>query len=138
MKTFQVLIYLIAFTCFSIASFADGSTVSDQEQQKALNDVNEILTKARAVPNFENGKPAGYTITQPAQGNLYQRFGLKDGDVITTVDGQQVRDPQEAFQKLNEMQPPHVEAIIDLQQEALPNPQDVNVDQQSRSPAQDQ
>jgi S1-C subfamily serine protease len=73
-----------------------------------------------------------------AQGNSYQRLGLKDGDVITTVDGQQVRDPQQAFQKLNKMQPPHVEAISDLQQKALPNPQDVIVDQQSRGPAQDQ
>jgi type II secretory pathway component PulC len=126
--------YLIALTCFSIASFADGSTVTDQEQQKALNDVNNILTKARAVPNFENGKPAGYTITQPAQGNAYQKLGLKDGDAITNIDGQRVNDPQQAFQKLSESKPHEVDVVRDGEKEMLP--QDTNVDEDFRSPAQ--
>jgi general secretion pathway protein C len=123
MRYILKLAFLVGIVLLPAIGFTDDQE-NLQEQQKALNDVNSVLTNARAVPNFENGEPAGYTVVQPSQGSGYQKLGLKDGDVITTVDGQQVDNPQQAFQKLSESKAQNIDIVRD--------------GETSRSPAQDQ
>jgi general secretion pathway protein C len=76
-------------------------TVSRSEVDRALSDLNNILTQARAIPNFENGQPAGYKLFQIVPGSIYQKLGLTDGDVICGFDGQPANDPAAAFEKLS-------------------------------------
>jgi general secretion pathway protein C len=78
-------------------------SVSRGEIDKALGDLNNILTQARAVPHFENGVPAGYKLFQIVPGSIYQKLGLKDGDVIAGFDGQPATDPALAFQQLSDL-----------------------------------
>ncbi|MCM2278694.1 MAG: hypothetical protein NDJ89_11525 [Oligoflexia bacterium] len=78
-------------------------TVSRLEVDKALSDFNNILTQARAVPNFENGLPAGYKLFQIVPGSIYDKLGLRNGDVITGLDGQPINDPGKAFEMLSRL-----------------------------------
>jgi general secretion pathway protein C len=77
--------------------------VDRKEIDKALSDINNILTQARAVPHFENGAPAGYKLFQIVPGSIYSKLGLKDGDVICGFDGQPANDPAVAFQQLSDL-----------------------------------
>lgn len=77
--------------------------VSRSEVDKALADFNKILTEARAVPNFENGAPAGYKLFQIVPGSIYDKLGLQNGDVITGLNGSPINDPGKAFEMLNEL-----------------------------------
>lgn len=77
--------------------------ISRQEVDKQLSDLNNILTQARAVPNFENGLPAGYKLFQIVPGSIYDKLGLKNGDVIAGLDGQPINDPGKAFEMLSRL-----------------------------------
>jgi general secretion pathway protein C len=78
-------------------------SISRGEIDKAMGNLNNILTQARAVPHFENGAPAGYKLFQIVPGSIYQKLGLKDGDVIAGFDGQPANDPSVAFQTLSDL-----------------------------------
>lgn len=73
------------------------------EVDKALTNINEILTQARCVPNFENGRPAGYRCFQIVPGSIYEKLGLKENDVICGLNGQPVNDPGRAFEVFNQL-----------------------------------
>jgi general secretion pathway protein C len=77
--------------------------IDRKEIDKALGDLNNILTQARAVPNFENGVAAGYKLFQIVPHSIYDQLGLKNGDVISGIDGQPVSDPGKAFELLNSL-----------------------------------
>jgi general secretion pathway protein C len=78
-------------------------SVSRLEVDKAMSDFNNILTQARAVPNFENGVAAGYKLFQIVPGSIYDKLGLQNGDVITGLNGTPINDPGKAFEMLNEL-----------------------------------
>ena len=77
--------------------------VARTEVDKALSDLNNILTQARAVPNFENGSAAGYKLFQIVPGSIYDKLGLQNGDVITGFNGQAISDPGKAFEELSNL-----------------------------------
>ena len=78
-------------------------SVSRTEVDKAMSDFNNILTQARAVPNFENGVASGYKLFQIVPGSIYDKLGLQNGDTITGLNGTPINDPGKAFEMLNEL-----------------------------------
>jgi general secretion pathway protein C len=77
--------------------------ISRNEVDKTLSDLNNVLTQARAVPNFENGAPAGYKLFQIVPGSIYDKLGLQNGDVIAGLNGNAINDPGKAFEMLSEL-----------------------------------
>lgn len=73
------------------------------EVDKSLANLNEILTQARCVPNFENGRPSGYRCFQIVPGSIYDKLGMKDNDVICGINGEPVADPTRAFEMLGKL-----------------------------------
>ncbi len=73
------------------------------EVDKALSNLNEILTQARCIPNFENGLPSGYKCFQIVPGSIYDKLGLQNNDTIMGINGESISDPGQAFQKLAEL-----------------------------------
>ncbi len=78
-------------------------SIARSEVDRALSDINSILTQARAVPNFENGTPNGYKLFQIVPGSIYDKLGLQNGDVITGLNGQTINDPGKAFEMFSEL-----------------------------------
>lgn len=83
----------------------------DQVQQQ-LGDLPALLSQARVVPNYSNGKADGFVISEISQGSLYQQAGLQNGDVILRVNGQQVTSAQQAMSMYQGLQNA---AAIDLE-----------------------
>lgn len=77
--------------------------VSRSEVDKSLADFNNILTQARAVPNFENGVAAGYKFFQVVPGSIFDKLGIQNGDVITGLNGTPINDPAKAFEMITEL-----------------------------------
>ncbi len=73
------------------------------ELDKYLSNINDVLTQARAIPHFENGQPAGYKLIQIVKGSVYEKLGLKDGDVLCGVNGESINDPARAFEMMNQL-----------------------------------
>jgi general secretion pathway protein C len=80
---------------------------------KALVDLPKVLQDARAIPNFDNGMPDGYKIIQIVPDSIFDKFGIKNFDVITGLNGEPINDPGKAMQVLNELRTQsHVELKI--------------------------
>ena len=87
-----------------VKQLAEGRVLLDRaELNKSLSDINNLLTQARAVPNFENGAINGFKLFDVQPGSIYQKLGAQNGDVIKSVTGTDIKDPATAmglFQKL--------------------------------------
>ncbi|HEY5595224.1 MAG TPA: type II secretion system protein GspC [Nitrospiria bacterium] len=66
-----------------------------REVTAALENLPQLLTKARVVPNLtQDGKNDGFRIVSIAPASFYERIGLRNGDVIQRINGIDVRDPE--------------------------------------------
>lgn len=52
-----------------------------------LSNYNAVLTQARAVPNFQDGKANGFKVFAIQKNSIYDVIGIKNGDVLTRVNG---------------------------------------------------
>ncbi|HUP57860.1 MAG TPA: PDZ domain-containing protein [Bdellovibrionota bacterium] len=65
---------------------------------RAMKDLTPVLQQARAVPHFEEGTMVGFRLMQIVPGSIYQNLGLKDGDVVLSINGNSLESPAKAIQ----------------------------------------
>lgn len=82
-----------------VRKLSDGKWAVDQKEVVASTEnLNQMLTQARALPFMEQGKTIGFRISEIVPGSLYEKIGLVNGDVIQKVNSQDVDDPGKFFQ----------------------------------------
>jgi general secretion pathway protein C len=82
-----------------VRKVSEGKWMVDQREMLASTEnMNQILTQARAMPYTEQGKTVGFRISEIVPGSLYEKIGLQNGDVIQRVNAQEVDDPAKFFQ----------------------------------------
>jgi general secretion pathway protein C len=57
-----------------------------------------IASQAAIVPFFEKGQPVGFRIYHIRPGSLYDKIGIKNGDVIRQINGYKFNNPQKALE----------------------------------------
>jgi general secretion pathway protein C len=72
--------------------------VDQREMLASTENMNQMLTQARALPYVEQGKTVGFKISEIVPGSIYEKIGLQNGDVIQKVNSQEVDDPAKFFQ----------------------------------------
>lgn len=63
-------------------------------------DFTRLLTQVRIKPYFESGRCIGFQLSSIRNGSLVERLGLREGDIIETVNGVKINDPLKALQLL--------------------------------------
>ena len=89
----------------STAGGGNVIAVSAADLDQALANLPLLLTQARAVPYFQNGKSVGLRMFAIKQGSLFEKIGLKNGDILKSVNGNNLGDITQAvkiFEKLKE------------------------------------
>ncbi len=82
----------------------EGDFVIDKESfESVLSDMGSLLTQARVVPNFKQGKISGYKIFAIKSGSVFEQIGLKNGDVIHSVNEVDVDTPEKALQLFQQL-----------------------------------
>ncbi len=77
----------------------DRSTVDSNMSNMAA-----LFTQIRAIPNLGgNGQSNGFRLSEIQPDSIFQRIGLRDGDVLTSVEGQDVKDPAKAMEILSSL-----------------------------------
>ncbi|BAT72417.1 general secretion pathway protein C [Thermosulfidibacter takaii ABI70S6] len=66
--------------------------ISKKEALEQAKDMNRLLTKIRLVPAFEKGKAIGYKVAWVARGSIFDKLGLKPGDVVVSINGESVQN----------------------------------------------
>ncbi|MDH5669491.1 MAG: hypothetical protein OEY86_15945 [Nitrospira sp.] len=67
--------------------------VDRREVEQAMNNLPQLMTQARAVPNMVNGSINGFRLDYIAPSSFYEKIGVKTGDVLQRVNGVDIRDP---------------------------------------------
>ena len=82
-----------------VRKLSEGKFAVDQREVTASTEnINQLLTQARALPYMEQGKTIGFRISEIVPGSLYEQIGLQNGDVIQKINSQDVDDPAKFFQ----------------------------------------
>jgi general secretion pathway protein C len=68
-----------------------------------LQNMGQLFTQMRAIPNVEDGKTDGFRLSEVVPGSLFSQMGLRNGDVVTSVGGQDMNDPTQAIALLNSL-----------------------------------
>ncbi len=77
--------------------------IDRSEVDKALSNLSQILTQARCTPHMENGRPAGYRCYQITPGSIYDQIGMKNGDVICGINGEEISDMSKALKLFEDL-----------------------------------
>ncbi len=89
-----------------IRSVTPNNWVLDKrEVSQAFENLPELLTKARIIPNFSKGKADGFRVVSIIPNSIYERIGLKNGDILQRINGIEIKDPQsflKIFQQLKD------------------------------------
>jgi type II secretion system protein C len=71
----------------------NGFIVDRRELAGALGGMSGLMTQLRAVAEVRDGRPAGFRLFQIRSDSLFARLGLRDGDVVQRVNGNQIGEP---------------------------------------------
>jgi type II secretion system protein C len=75
-----------------------------KEVQNALKDMATFLRQVRIVPYLKKGSAKGFKLLEIVPGSIVARVGLKNGDIIESVNGKPIQTPQDAFQLFTALQ----------------------------------
>lgn len=72
-------------------------TVPEEQIEKAMENLGELMNQATFRPHLEDGRPAGISITGIKPNAIFRKLRLRNGDVITGVNGQAVEGVEDAM-----------------------------------------
>jgi general secretion pathway protein C len=67
--------------------------LDQREVTQTMADLPRLLSDARAVPVYTNGKVDGWRIEGITPQSFFEKIGLRAGDVLQRVNGVEIRDP---------------------------------------------
>lgn len=96
--------------------------IDRSEVDSALDNMNQLFTQIRAVPHFEGGKSTGFRLFAIRQNSIFDQIGLRNGDIIQKINGNDINDPSRAlalFQELRTERELNVEILRNKETKTL-------------------
>lgn len=105
---------------------ANSYEVEQSEIDGALANLSKLATQARVVPAFEGGQSIGFKLFSIRPKSLYAKIGLKNGDIVTRINGYELNSPDKAleiYQKLKDSK----QINVDLKRRGKPTTLDYSI-----------
>ena len=80
-----------------VSSYPRQLTLNSDQIQNALENVDQLMEQARIRPHIEEGRPAGISITGIKPNTVFRKMRLRNGDIITGVNGAPVESVEDAM-----------------------------------------
>ena len=77
---------------------------SRAEVAKTMQNPATLFSQMRALPHMQNGKTDGFSISEVVPGSVFEQIGMKNGDLVTAIDGQPVTNPMQAMTLMGSLQ----------------------------------
>jgi general secretion pathway protein C len=69
----------------------------------AINDVTKLMTQVKIQPHMEDGQPDGLAVSNIKPNSIFRRMGLRNGDILKKVEGQDIRTVDDALRLYDSM-----------------------------------
>jgi general secretion pathway protein C len=99
---------------------ANAYLVDRREVEHSVENLNQLSTQMRAVPFIKEGQTIGFRVFNIRANSVFERMGLKNGDVIQKVNGVELDSPTKALALLEDVQTT-TELRVDLLRENSPS-----------------
>jgi general secretion pathway protein C len=76
----------------------ESIAIQRSEVEESLENVHQLLSQARVRPHFSEGKPDGLAIASIKRGSIFEKLGLKNGDIVKGLDGNEIKSPDDVLQ----------------------------------------
>ena len=73
-------------------------TLKSDQIEQALENIDQLMDQARIRPHIEDGKPSGISITGIKPNTVFRNMRLRNGDIITGVNGTPIESVEDAMQ----------------------------------------
>lgn len=70
---------------------------------QTMTDVASLMTQVQIRPHMEEGSPAGLSLSSIKPNSIFRRMGLRNGDVITGVDGNDISTVDDAMRLVDNL-----------------------------------
>lgn len=80
-----------------VSSYPRQLTLRSDQIESALENVDQLMEQARIRPHIEEGQPAGISITGIKPNTVFRKMRLRNGDIITGVNGAPVESVEDAM-----------------------------------------
>jgi general secretion pathway protein C len=77
--------------------------IARSEVDNAMENMSQLFTQVRAVPHFEGGKSIGFRLFAIRRGSLFDKIGLKNGDILKKINQIELNDPSRALSLMQEL-----------------------------------
>ncbi|MBF0319272.1 MAG: PDZ domain-containing protein [Nitrospirae bacterium] len=84
-------------TGVSSGGAANTFILSQSKVLEALENPKQLMTDARLQPRHKGGKQEGFVLQEIKPGGLYDQLGLKNGDVLLSINRYDITDPETAL-----------------------------------------
>ncbi len=71
--------------------------------EQSMTDMASLMTQVQIRPHMENGMPAGLSLSSIKPNSIFRRMGLRNGDVITGVDGTDISSVDDALKLVDNL-----------------------------------
>jgi general secretion pathway protein C len=68
-----------------------------------MTDVASLMTQMQVKPHMEDGLPAGLALSNIKPNSIFRRMGLRNGDIITGVDGNELSSVDDALKLVDDL-----------------------------------
>lgn len=72
-------------------------TIARSQIDNAIQNINDLMRQVKIRPHFLNGKPDGLFISNIQQDSIFARLGLRNGDILTGVNGEKIQSVDDAL-----------------------------------------
>ena len=80
-----------------VSSYPRQLTLKSDQIESALENLDQLMESARIRPHIEEGKPSGISITGIKPNTIFRKMRLRNGDVITGVNGDPIETVEDAM-----------------------------------------
>lgn len=70
---------------------------------QTMTDVASLMTQVKIQPHMEDGIPSGLSLSSIKPNSIFRRMGLRNGDVITGVDGNEISTVDDALRLVDNL-----------------------------------
>lgn len=78
-------------------------TLDSAVVNKSLENITQLLSQVRVRPHYQSGRADGLMLSQVRPNSIFTRLGLRNGDIIQTIDGEEIESPDDIMDFYEEL-----------------------------------